>query len=60
MGKLLVLVMLLKVCEYEIVLDCMGERGEFPIGEKTLSIDANGRVMSRVTLSFVERSCYRE
>ena len=55
---LLVLAMLLKVCECETVRDCMWEGGEFPVAEKSLSIDANGRETSRVKFFFVGRSCY--
>ena len=46
------LAMLLEVCEGGNVLDGVWERGKFSILERTLSIDASGRV----TVSFVGRS----
>ncbi len=42
------LTMLFKVCESEPVLDGMCERGELPVLEKRLSIDANGEMTIRV------------
>lgn len=54
------LAMLLKVCGSGIVLDGMWVGGgEVSVLEKTLSIDANGKVTGRVTVSFVGSSCYQ-